>query len=181
MRLFVAVNPPDGVRRDLRRHLDAAMSGRTSDGAASGRRPGAPVPGRRVRFTAIEKWHVTLAFLGEVEPERLPELERALATVTVPQGRELRIRGGGGFGRRVTWAGVDGDLGDVAADVRAALARAELPSEDKPFTPHLTVMYAHDNRVRAALTDYAGPAWRLDRIELVRSDPGGTYTTLWTS
>jgi RNA 2',3'-cyclic 3'-phosphodiesterase len=162
VRLFVAVYPPDGVRRDLRRRLDAAVSG------------------RRLRLTAIEKWHITLAFLGEVPPDRQPEVERALTTVRVPQDRELRIRGGGGFGRRVTWAGVDGDLGDVAADVRAALAEAGLPADDKPFTPHLTVMYAHDDRVRAALTDYEGPAWRLDRIELVRSDPGGTYTTVWS-
>ncbi|WP_199516992.1 RNA 2',3'-cyclic phosphodiesterase [Nucisporomicrobium flavum] len=161
MRLFVAVYPPDGVRRDLRRRLDAAVAG------------------RRARLTGIEKWHVTLAFLGEVAPESRPEVERALDTVQVPRGRELRIRGGGGFGRRVTWAGVDGQLGEVAADVRAALVAAGLPSDDKPFTPHLTVMYAHDDRVRAALEEYEGPAWQLDRIELVRSDPGGTYTTLW--
>ncbi|UQU64567.1 RNA 2',3'-cyclic phosphodiesterase [Couchioplanes caeruleus] len=161
MRLFVAVYPPDGVRRDLRRRLDAAVSG------------------RRVRLTNIEKWHVTLAFLGEVSPDRLPAAERALATVPVPRGRELRIRGGGGFGRRVTWAGVDGELGDVAAAVRAALTEAGLPFDDRPFTPHLTVLYAHDDAVRAALDDYEGPAWQLDRIELVRSDPGGTYTTLW--
>lgn len=157
MRLFVAVYPPDGVRRDLRRCLDAAVNG------------------RRVRLTAIEKWHITLAFLGDVPPERLPA---ALATVTVPKGRELRIRGGGGFHGRVTWAGVDGELGDVAADVRAALAGAGVPDDGKPFTPHLTVMYAHDDRVRAALAGYEGPAWTLDRIELVRSE-GGTYTTLW--
>ena len=155
MRLFVAVYPPDGVRRHLRRHLDAV--------------------GAR-RLTAMEKWHITLAFLGEARPDRLPG---ALAGVAVPKGRELRIRGGGSFHRRVTWAGVDGQLGDVAADVRAALAGAGVPCDTKPFTPHLTVMYAHDERVLAALAGYEGPAWTLDDIELVHS-AGGTYTTLWT-
>ena len=154
MRLFVAVYPPDGVRRDLRRRLDGTR-----------------------RLTAVEKWHITLAFLGEVPPDGLAD---ALATVTVPKGRELRIRGGGSFHRRVTWAGVEGELADVAADVRAALAGAGVPCDTKPFTPHLTVMYAHDERVLAALADYQSPPWPLDRIHLVRSE-GGTYTTLWTS
>ena len=157
MRLFVAVYPPDGVRRDLRRRLGEVTT---------------------KRLTALDKWHITLAFLGEVAPEDVPEAERALATVTVPKGRELRIRGGGSFHRRVTWAGVAGELGDVAADVRAALADAGVPCDIKPFAPHLTVMYAHDEAVLVALADYAGPAWTLDGIELVRSE-GGTYTTLW--
>ena len=157
MRLFVAVYPPDGVRRDLRRRLGEVTTR---------------------RLTALEKWHITLAFLGEVAPEGVPEVERALATVTVPKGRELRIRGGGSFHRRVTWAGVEGELGDVAADVRTALAGAGVPCDAKPFAPHLTVMYAHDERALAALADYEGPAWTLDGIELVRSE-GGTYTTLW--
>ena len=153
MRLFVAVYPPDGVRRDLRRRLQGTG-----------------------RLTAVEKWHITLAFLGDVPPDRPAG---ALATVTVPKGRELRIRGGGSFHRRVTWAGVEGELGDVAADVRAALDDAGVPYDRKPFTPHLTVMYAHDDRVQAALAEYEGPAWTLDTIHLVRSE-GGAYTTLWT-
>jgi len=155
VRLFVAVYPPDGVRRDLRRRLDAVAT---------------------KRLTAIEKWHITLAFLGDVPPDGLPE---ALAGVTVPKGRDLRIRGGGDFHRRVTWAGVEGELGDVATDVRAALAGAGVPYDSRPFTPHLTVMYTHDEAVRAALADYEGPVWTLDSIHLVRSE-GGTYTTLWT-
>jgi len=156
VRLFVAVYPPDDVRRDLRRRLGAVAT---------------------KRLTALEKWHITLAFLGEVPPDGLPA---ALATVPVPKGRELRIRGGGSFHRRVTWAGVEGELGDVAADVRAALAGAGVSCDARPFTPHLTVMYAHDEAVLTALADYEGPAWTLDSIELVRSE-AGVYTTLWRS
>mgnify|MGYP004491260317 CR=1 FL=1 len=150
MRLFIALYPPDEARRHLRHALGPA------------------VQGRRVRLTATEKWHITLAFLGEVPEERLPELRAMLAAVDVPKGRQLRIRGGGDFRRRVTWAGVDGDLSDLAAAVGY---------DGDSFTAHLTVAYAHDAALSAALADYVGPAWTVDEIALVHS-AGGAYTTL---
>jgi 2'-5' RNA ligase len=155
--LFVAVFPPDEVSWHLRRSLIAA---------------GRP----EVRLTPIDRWHVTLAFLGEVAEERLPEIERALDQVAVPKGTELRLRGGGRFGggrSTVLWAGVDGDLRGLRADV---CARLGLP--DRDFTPHLTVAYKDDPRVRAALDGYAGPSWPLRETALVRSIPGEGYTTL---
>lgn len=145
MRLFVALYPPDAVRR----HLRHALAG---------------LP----RLTAAEKWHITLAFLGDMPAERLPDLKSTLAGVPVPKGRELRIRGGGTFGGRVTWAGVEGDLSDLAA--------ATGYSGDT-FTPHLTVAYARNAALSAILENYVGPAWPVDEIALVHS-AGGVYTTL---
>ena len=127
-------------------------------------------------LTPIERWHITLAFLGEVEPGRLPEVERALDDVTVPRGLGLRLRGGGRFGRRRSaplWAGVDGELGELRRDV---CGRLGLPGEE--FTPHLTVAYRDDPVVRLALDGYGGPSWALHEIALVRSVPGEGYTTL---
>ncbi|MEV6600288.1 RNA 2',3'-cyclic phosphodiesterase [Actinoplanes sp. NPDC051346] len=158
MRLFVAIYPPDDVRGDLRQRLDSAA--------------------HRVRLTAVEKWHVTLAFLGEVSEECRPGLEDALGGVSVPRGRELRLRGGGGFNGRVTWAGVDGELGDLSADVRAAARSVGLSPDDRPYTPHLTVAYAHDDALRQTLESYAGSPWTLDEFALVRVEPDGAYTTL---
>jgi 2'-5' RNA ligase len=155
--LFVAVYPPDEVRRDLRRHLIAAVG------------PGA-------RLTPIERWHITLAFLGAVEAERLSAVQRALDLVKVPKGTELRLRGGGRFGRgrsTVLWAGVDGELGELRRDV---CERLEMP--DRDFTPHLTVAYRDDRAVRRALNGYAGPPWSLDEMALVRSVLGEGYTTV---
>ena len=157
MRLFVAVYPPDEVRWDLRRHLIAA-------GGVGG------------RLTPIERWHITLAFLGEVEAERLTAVQRALDLVSVPKGIELRLRGGGRFGRgrsSVLWAGVDGKLGELHREV---CERLELPECD--FTPHLTVAYRDDPAVRRALRGYAGPTWSLDEMALVRSVLGEGYTTV---
>ncbi|OJF12547.1 RNA 2',3'-cyclic phosphodiesterase [Couchioplanes caeruleus] len=158
MRLFVAIYPPDDVRKDLWQRLG---------------------PGRQ-GLTAIEKWHVTLAFLGEVSEECRPALEEALARVTVPRGRELRLRGGGDFGGRVIWAGVEGELGDLNEAVRAAARGVGVSPDGRPYTPHLTVSYASDDAVRQALDGYAGPSWTLGEIALVRVEPDGAYTTLRT-
>lgn len=157
MRLFVAIYPPDDVRRDLRHRL-------TGGGT------------RSARLTPIDRWHITLAFLGEVPAEQLPGIEQALALVAVPRGTELRLRGGGRFGRgrsTVLWAGVEGDLAQLHSDVSARLGLA-----GRDFTPHLTVAYRDDPVVRLALDGYAGPAWPLHEIALVRSVPGEGYTTL---
>jgi 2'-5' RNA ligase len=167
VRLFVAVFPPDDVRRDLRRRLVG---------------PGPAGNGKRgIRLTPIDRWHVTLAFIGEVAAERLPEVERALGAVTVPKGTVLRLRGGGRFDRgrsTVLWAGVEGDLGGLNADVRRQLGAADLPHDARPFTPHLTVAYADEPEVRTALDGYVGPAWPLDTMALVRVDPDGSYHPL---
>jgi 2'-5' RNA ligase len=162
MRLFVAVYPPGEVCWDLRRRLiDAGPRG--------------------VRLTPVDRWHITLAFLGEVSEQRLAEVEQALDPVAVPKGTELRLRGGGRFGRgrsSALWAGVDGELAELHADIRERLRAADLPCDDRPFTPHLTVAYADDPRLRATLDAYVGPAWPLDGTALVRSVPGEGYTTL---
>jgi 2'-5' RNA ligase len=162
VRLFVAIFPPDVVRRDLHRRLAVSPN---------------------VRLTPVDRWHVTLAFLGEVGAERLPDVERALAAVTVPRGLELRLRGGGRFGTgrsSVLWAAVDGDLAGLHAAVRLRLDDAGLPYDHRAFRPHLTVAYAHEPTVRGALDGYEGPSWTLDEIALVRSVPNEGYTLLRT-
>ncbi len=167
MRLFVAVFPPEDVVADLRRRIT-------------------PAAGRTVRLTPVERWHVTLAFLGEVAPERLPDAERALDAVPPAGPLRLRISGGGSFGRgrsAVLWAGLDGDLAglrDLHAAVRRALVAGDLPHDERPFTPHLTVAYANSAEVRAALRDHAGATWTADEFVLVRSlhNEGGGYRRL---
>ena len=65
--------------------------------------------------------------------------------------------------------------------VRRELKRGRLPYDSRPFTPHLTVARPGDRldrtaveADRAVLADYRGPAWPVDRLELVRSHLGPT-------
>ena len=147
MRLFVALRPPPEALEDLRARLP--------------RWPSAP-----------ERWHLTLAFLGELPgPEQVHD---QLLAVRQP-AFALRLEGSGTFGRQgPVWVGVGGELDalhDLADDVRRAVQAAGVQLDRKAYRPHLTVgRRGHPNS--AALSGYRGPAWRASEVELVRSDVG---------
>lgn len=167
MRMFVALVPP----ADALAELAAAVE------------PLRAAPG--LRWTRPEQWHVTLAFLAEVDDRArdalLPRLERVARRHAAPT---LALAGGGRFGRQVLWTRVDGDrpaLRRLADAVRAAARRCGLPTDARPYRPHLTLARAggHDLAPSAAaLEAFAGSPWRASDLHLVRSvlgaGPGGT-------
>lgn len=167
MRLFVAVFPPP----DAVDHLAAVV-----EGLAVGR--------ARARVTATQRWHLTLAFLGEVPDDAVGPAAVALSAVDGPVG-ELRIRGGGKFGHgrsTVLWAGIEGDvdgLTRVGRAVRRELRARRLRPDDKRFAPHLTIARPGDRVSHtdlagdlATLSAYTGPAWPVTELVLVRSHLG---------
>lgn len=167
-RLFVAVTPPDAARADL-----AAAVAPLRDV------PGAP------RWTAPERWHLTLLFLGTVPEERVAPLREALgAAVAGTPPMTLRFAGGGRFGSRrrpqVAWAGVEGDvapLTELAGRLTRAARRLKLPVEDRPFRAHLTLGRWRpgapaDADVVDRLAGYRGPDWPVTGVELLRSHLG---------
>jgi 2'-5' RNA ligase len=101
----------------------------------------------RARWVPEENLHVTLKFLGEVDPgldEWVPD-RIAEAAERVPPF-EVALVGLGAFRSasraRVVWAGLrdmpPGAMADAAAAVDAALA-TEFPAESRPFAAHLTL------------------------------------------
>ncbi len=171
MALFVALTLPPPVVKDLQAAVAAVRAG--MDDVAG------------LRWTRPEQWHLTLAFLGEVEPDRVAELRARLArTATRHGGLPLAIRGAGAFSRpaaaRVVWAGVDGDpegLSRLADSVGAAARRCGIAVESRRFRPHLTLArLGAPTDVRplvAALAPYVGPSWTTDAVHLIRSHLGG--------
>ncbi|MEV1328201.1 RNA 2',3'-cyclic phosphodiesterase [Micromonospora costi] len=179
MRLFVAVCPPEDAVADLTDQIT-----RLRIGAAA-------AAGTNVRLADPAHVHLTLAFLGEVEADRLIEVESALglAAQWFRDAREasprLRLGGGGRFGRgplTVLWVDVRGEaeaLGVLARLVRSRLRAARLPHDDKPFRAHLTIARPGDrmDRVdieadRATLDGYLGPEWPATELLLIRSHLG---------
>jgi 2'-5' RNA ligase len=170
VRLFVAIAPPPAVLDELDALVGPFRASR-----------------RELRWTDREAWHVTLAFLGEVDESAadrlLPRLERAARRHhSVP----LAFRGAGAFpvARRanVLWSGLSGDrraLARLAESVAAGASRAGAPPPDKGrrFQPHLTLARcrapADVTELVAALDGYQGLPWTADRIHLVRSRLGG--------
>ncbi len=164
MRLFVAVTPPPEALAHL---VAAAQTLR-------------PLGGDDVRWPPPERWHVTLAFLGEVPEQRVATLHAALGEALGPcTPVALALRGGGSFGRGILWVGVEGDLPVLERAARAAARAARaarVPVERRPFRPHLTLARSKgrgDVRdVVAALREYVGPPWTAVQAELVRSRLG---------
>lgn len=164
MRLFVAVWPPPPAIAELETVLAAV-------------RASAP----QLRWTTREQWHLTLAFLGEVADDHMPELQQRLARAA---GRHppltLRFAGSGRFGGRVLFLALDGDvqaLKRLAASAGAAARRVGIAVEDRPYRPHLTLARAAaggaDLRpLVARLATIEGQAWRATTLDLVRSRLG---------
>ncbi|MFE7561031.1 RNA 2',3'-cyclic phosphodiesterase [Kitasatospora sp. NPDC057500] len=186
MRLFVAVLPPVEALQGL---ADAVAPVRGLPGAD------------RLRWTSADAWHLTLAFLGEVPADRVPELEVALAEVAEGHPvHTLRLAGGGRFGDRVLWAGVAGQdwaLRRLAEAVYGATAEVTGETDAFSFHPHLTLARAGSSRGRRraeqrlaaaeldalarALDEYRGPEWEAAELHLMLSaHEGGTvrYTSL---
>jgi RNA 2',3'-cyclic 3'-phosphodiesterase len=163
VRLFVALWPPPDAVSELLAAVDEV-------------RTDAP----RLRWTAPEKWHLTLAFLGEVPDDRRPELEERLARAANRHPPlTLRFAGGGRFGTRVLFTRVDGDrepLVRLAASVGAAARRSRIPVDDRPYRPHLTLARGRgDDDLRplaAQLGTFIGRAWTATSIDLVESRLG---------
>ncbi|MFG1776532.1 RNA 2',3'-cyclic phosphodiesterase [Micromonospora sp. NPDC049051] len=179
MRLFVALYPPPEVVA----HLGAQVA-RLRVGAAA-------AAGINVRLADPADAHITLAFLGDVEADRLVAVESALglAGERSRDGRHaaprLRLAGGGRFGQdrsTVLWVDLRGEVEPVlmlARLIRSRLRQAGLPYDEKPFRPHLTIARPGD-RVSpldvaadvAALDSYKGPQWSAAEMVLMRSHPG---------
>jgi RNA 2',3'-cyclic 3'-phosphodiesterase len=169
VRLFVAIVPPDGALAEL-------------GGAVAPLRAARP----ELRWTGPEDWHLTLAFLGEVEERVTGDLrvrmERAASRHPV---QPLAVQGGGAFPgpsrARVLWAGIRADrpaLAALAASVAAGARRAGAPPPDegRRYRPHLTLARCRQPANVAPLVEslagFAGTAWTASRIELIRSNPG---------
>ena len=152
--------------------------------------PGGP------RWTPPSRWHLTLLFLGDVPADRLAPLTDAVApVVAATPPLSLQLAGGGRFGPRrrpaVCWVGLDGDvvgLTDLAVRLAAAARALGLPVEDRPFRPHLTVGRWRsgrpaDGNLPERLAGYAGPAWPVAEVVLLRShlgrEPGYEQVTGW--
>lgn len=151
---------------------------------------------RGVGWVAPENLHLTLKFLGGVEPARLPAIAAALAQVA---GRgapfELALHGLGAFPSatrpRVFWAGVSAGapaLDALAAQVEAALVGLGFPPEDRPFSAHVTLGRVREPRRDPSLAtaldgaaSLALGAFVVEGLALMRSDlspRGARYSPL---
>lgn len=145
MRLFLAINLPAEVRREVR-------------AATSSLRDCAP----ELAWVAEPKLHLTLKFLGEQPEDQLADIQAALAALA-SNHRELLMELGdvGAFPNfrraRVVWMSVSPEprLELLHHDVEVAFQQLGFDVEGRPFRPHVTLA-----RVRSPLAE--------DRVRLLR-------------
>ena len=159
VRLFVALSLPRALRDTIAR-LPL---------------PTAP-PGVRSRRVPAANLHLTVRFLGDVEPTRIPSVTGALRRAS-REVSSLRVRVGraGRFpprgAPRVIWVGAEGGDALVAwkRSVDRALAEEGFAPERRRWTPHVTVArIAASAAWRAPAVPTIGEL-ELRSVELVRS------------
>jgi len=185
LRLFVAIVLPAPVLERL---------------AAIQQQVRADTPHGVVRWVDPRGIHLTLKFLGDAPASQQPELERALSEAVGERAPfELVLSDLGCFPSerrpRVVWVGLAGALSELHAlrdAVERTISPLGYPTEDRPFSPHLTLgrVRREASASQASLLggvvmsrrQTANQAWRVASASLMRSElnPGGaTYTELF--
>lgn len=126
MRLFIAIELDD-AGKEFVTHLQRDLA-RVSSSA---------------NLTARQNLHVTLAFLGETDEARLPQVCASMDRVHA-SAFCLSIARVGCFSRQgadLWWVGVDGGsaLHAIRTNLAHELQESGLWFDPKPFTPHLTI------------------------------------------
>jgi 2'-5' RNA ligase len=151
----------------------------------------------------MENMHLTLKFLGDVSPANLEMLSQMLrAEAGLFHGFDLRLGGLGSFPNvkrpRVIYVGIQAPatLEALQRGIEAASSRLGYESEERSFSPHLTVGRVkqasrvpptEQQTIRRALEetriDSLGTA-RVDSVHLYKSDlnsTGSVYTRLYSA
>jgi 2'-5' RNA ligase len=118
--------------------------------------------GADVRWTSVPSIHLTLKFLGEIDPAVLPTLLELLRAGTASEiSCSLRLHGLGGFPNlrnpRVIWCGLEGDiprLESLQQKVERACLEAGFAPEERSFQPHLTLGRVRSKSNLQPLMDY---------------------------
>jgi 2'-5' RNA ligase len=173
MRLFVALEMPPSVTaaaQEVQRQLKRA--------------------GAEVRWVRPENLHLTLKFLGEVEPAQAGEVGAAVAGACAGcPPLALTAQGCGAFPSpqrpQVIWLGLVGEverLARLAADLEAACQPLGFAPEERAFRPHLTLGRLRRGRpgdkgpgtrpltqALVHLAAWRGPAFRAQRVACMQS------------
>lgn len=182
MRLFIALNLPESEQRRI---FEAARALREAE-----------FP---VKWLDPDRFHLTLKFLGEVRPEKVPVVEKVVKNVaseTSPFPLTL-----GGFGAfptirrpRVLWVGAEPTpaLRCLKQDIEWGLANHGFERETRAFHPHITLGRADPQKGAGAFRgldelaadlEYSAEI-PLETVDLMRSQlsrSGAKYTVLQAS
>jgi RNA 2',3'-cyclic 3'-phosphodiesterase len=140
-------------------------------------------PPEELRLIEPERWHLTLQFLGSVEPERIQEILAACAlTAQAMEAFEIVFAGIGAFrsarAATVVWIGVQAggtELSALAERLMAHTERLGFERERRAYRAHLTIARSKQPRELSALlarVNVPPTAMKVSALTLFRSHPG---------
>ncbi len=130
LRAFIAIEIPEEIKRQIASQTAGLRQ----------------VVGRSVRWVMPENTHLTLKFLGDISSTNIDFLAQAVKTEAgqyLPF--EISVDGLGAFPNvrrpRIIWIGLHAptDLTRLQHNLETATARLGYVSDEKPFSPHLTI------------------------------------------
>ena len=153
--------------------------------------------GLPVRWVKPDNIHLTLAFLGSVEEDKIVDIadKITMQVKDCPQP-EVRLNGIGVFPDlkrpRVIWVGLDGDimiLSILRNKLQNGLKGIGFKPEKRPFKPHLTLgrfknSLVKDPKIKEAIAEHyhaKGDLYYLKELVLFKSDlrpKGPIYTKM---
>jgi 2'-5' RNA ligase len=158
------------------------------------------LPRPLIRWVAPQNVHLTLKFLGDVSPANLEKLAEALKVeVVTHETFSMSVGGLGSFPNprrtHIIWIGLEvpAALTVLLHGVEAVAERLGYASEDRPFSPHLTIGRVKQNpsgtdfhRIRSALEETTIGTlgtFLVNAVHIFKSDlqlGGSVYSHLYT-
>ena len=150
----------------------------------------------RARWVRPENIHLTLKFLGDINPDHLDKIGDAMAGAAIEfPPVTLTVRGIGVFPGikrpRVIWVGLGGDIRSLLAlqsRLEQELAGAQFPKDKRSFKAHLTLgrikQPVNPAVIRQMIGEYASltsDEFTWDQVFLFKSDlkpSGAVYSKL---
>jgi 2'-5' RNA ligase len=182
MRLFVAIEMNRSIEEAAREVIDD-LRGRVARLA----------PRARVTWSAPERIHITVRFIGEADEARVQNIRAALGPTIDAPVFDVTVEGVGAFPLRgaphVFWAGLTDGRDNLLEVERAVSRRLEslVPAEERPYSPHLTLARVKEPGSLSRTTLFEGLATRqfgrvhVDAITLFESrlsPKGATHVPL---
>lgn len=161
MKLFAAIFLPEKIAGDVA-HEQKGVSG--------------------ARWVGEDRFHITLAFFGDVDADHAELLDREIGTLRMGSF-ELNLEGGGHFGKtepHSIWAGVSPspELIRLNRHCRHAARRADIQMEARKYSPHVTMAYMKPrsplDRIisfEQRMADWSTRPFLVDQFSLVSSHP----------
>ena len=186
LRTFIAVEIPLQVQKKIQQETEPLRKA---------------IGSSLVRWVPAQNVHLTLKFLGDVSPASVDILTQMLRTeVDASPAFDMQISGLGSFPSlrrpRVLYIGIQApaEFEALYRGIESACARLGYESENRSFSPHLTlgrvkqdVSAADQQRIRHALEetkiDSLGTA-RVNSVHLYKSDlkpTGSVYTQIFSA